>query len=174
LRELSALLPKIADEEERQDKIEAARKKRGWRAMNIPATHGDSEVRGRLRQWKSKLVAGNDRLDRLAATNALDSDTATLALAGNAPSPGVQEARCDRCGTGERQQTGRAPIALWAILKPRISVAIAPDDPADGQNCVAVNYFVAGELDGIPRRADGLPDGRRRWSLSRRGGRLGR
>jgi hypothetical protein len=29
LRELSALLPKIADEEQRQDKIEAARKKRG-------------------------------------------------------------------------------------------------------------------------------------------------
>ena len=114
--------------------------------MNNPATYGDSEVRGRLRQWKSKLVAGYDRLDRPVATNALDSDTIAFCRRNPWRWPvtrlrqGVQEARCDRCGAGERQQTGRAPIAVWAILKPRISVAIAPDDPADGQNCVAVNY----------------------------------
>jgi hypothetical protein len=38
-------------------------------------------------------------------------------------------------------------------------VAVDPDDPSDAQNCITVNYVIAGDIDGIPYQADGL------WTL---------
>jgi hypothetical protein len=41
---------------------------------------------------------------------------------------------------------GRAPVAVWSILKPRTSVML--NDPSEAQNCVTVNHFAIGAFDG--------------------------
>jgi hypothetical protein len=43
--------------------------------------------------------------------------------------------------------TGKYPMAVWAVLKPRDSmITNANDDPSLSQDCVMVNYLVAGAI----------------------------
>lgn len=128
-------------------------------------TYADAEVRGRLRQWKTALAANYRRLDRLFSTSALVADVTELCA--RSSSTGRQRAFAKVAkrivATGATLEgvrlDGRAPCAVWSILKPRDSVAVDPDDPADAQNCVTVNHIFTGNLDGVPHQADGL------WTL---------
>jgi hypothetical protein len=129
------------------------------------AVYADAEVRGRLRQWKTALAVNYRRLDRLFTSGALN--THVVELCSRSSSTGRQRAfakvakRIATTGAtldGVRLD-GRAPCAVWSILKPRDSVAVDPDDPSDPQNCITVNYVYLGDVDGVPHQADGL------WTL---------
>src|SRR4051812_21417469 len=72
---------------------------------------------------------------------------------------------CRMLGPGARAESvglrGR-PLAAWLYFRPRISVIIedVPDEPGLGQNCITVNYLLAGELpEGGVGHTDGL------WTL---------
>jgi hypothetical protein len=63
---------------------------------------------------------------------------------------------------------GAYPLAVWAVLKPREAVTKAvmapggeenPPAPRDAQDCVVVEYLVAGVLPGVIGWAAGL------WTL---------
>ena len=125
----------------------------------------DAETRGKLRLWKAGLATRYAYLDRLVSNNTLDDDASAIALRGSItgrqrafdrirrailPSGAILE--------GLRLH-GKHPIAAWSILRPRVGVAVDPDDPSYDQNCITVNYLLAGRLPGLQALAEGL------WSL---------
>jgi hypothetical protein len=136
--------------------------------MIPPSTYADAEVRGRLRQWKADLSRSYRIVDHLLAKQsaAVVADLRAFCFRGS--STGRQRAfsRISRmlasAGAtleGVRRE-GKAPIAVWSILKPRESVTFKPDDASDAQNCISVNYVVIGRLVNEETRwGDGL------WTL---------
>jgi hypothetical protein len=57
----------------------------------VNAVYTDAEVRGRLRQWRTRLAAGYRKLDRLLTTHASATSPRSVPVAppsdGNGPSP---------------------------------------------------------------------------------------
>jgi hypothetical protein len=54
---------------------------------------------------------------------------------------------------------GPDPIAVWAVLKPREALRVDPAHPRDGQDCVVVEYLVAGPLPHKGLNAGGIAAG---------------
>jgi hypothetical protein len=125
----------------------------GEPTLRSSATFADAETRARLRAWKEKLA-----LDYASFGRALDEVPRLLALRN------MGAGRCERAlaeiqravGSGpvlERARLdGEHPYTVWSIMKPRGSVVIEPSKVSEAerallaQDCVTVNYFVAGWL----------------------------
>jgi hypothetical protein len=59
----------------------------------------------------------------------------------------------------EGVRPGHNALAVWAVIKPRHAVLVEPGDPALEQNCVTVDYLLAGTMPGAIGQASGL------WTL---------
>lgn len=136
--------------------------------MIPPSTYAAAEVRGRLRQWKADLSRSYRIVDHLLAKQsaAVVADLRAFCFRGSSTGRQRAFARISRmlasAGAtleGVRRE-GKAPIAVWSILKPRESVTFKPDDASDAQNCVTVNYVVVARLfEGMAHVGDGM------WTL---------
>ena len=122
----------------------------------------NAEARGKLRVWRQKAEAARLRLHRALI------------------SPDTQDAAVDfarKRGQGQRRAFAKlqkafagatlehlrleAPaFALWAYLKSRVAVTLNPQDPSSAQDCVTVDYIIAGALSD---EFDGVSDGL--WTL---------
>jgi hypothetical protein len=132
------------------------------------SSYSDADVRGRLRQWKMELHERYEVINRALNERALVTDVEGFC---QSRSPTIKRQRAfdgisrllAPAGVtleGVRLD-GKAPIAVWSLLKPRSSVALDPDDPANAQNCISVNYFIIGSFErGIAHCGDGL------WTLA--------
>jgi hypothetical protein len=116
-----------------------------------PATYADAEIRGRLRQWKEGLVRNYRRYDRAR------KDPETEELIGQFVRRSSRLGRhrafdrlARRFGPGVSLEGVRLdgnPLAVWSILWPRFSVVLnAPADHSLSQDCVVVNYIMAGVI----------------------------
>jgi hypothetical protein len=118
-------------------------------------TYANAEVRGQLRVWKQKLARDYAAFERGRAR--VRGTGGALVKIQRACGPGVtlELAHLD----------GEHPHAIFSILRPRDAVMIEMPDAERGslmQDCVAVNYFVAGYIPGPPQHfgvAEGL------WTL---------
>jgi hypothetical protein len=146
--------------------------------MNLrqSVSYGDADTRGRLRQWKARLVANYGRFDSAFHQLKAPVRTGTFGLAGDM----VYGAGSTRdkafhkihkmLGPGvtlewRRDKRGRA-LALWSILKPRSAVTIVVPESAAlseaerasllQQDCVAVDYVLVGAVGDLILVADGL------------------
>jgi hypothetical protein len=140
-------------------------------ASQQPASYGDAEIRGRLRHWKAKLAQQYRVFDRTyrnpTALRPICEDFVKRSAAAGRRRAFAKLAAAFGAGAtleGLRLD-GDSPLAVWSILKPREAVTVDAD-PESGlaQNCVTVNYVVAGVLP--DRRGDrhyGLCEGL--WTL---------
>jgi len=125
----------------------------------------DAATRGRLRQFKAELATRYARLDRLIDTHGMDADMHAFANRSSATGRGRAFERVRRAlaTTGATLEgvrlTGKWPLAVWSILKPRDAV-VRSDDPSDAQNCVTVNYILVGRF---PNRLGNFAEGI--WTL---------
>ena len=140
--------------------------------MITNVSYGNSETRGRLRQWKKKLAR-----DYAVFERALDA----LSPNGRAAPVGIDMVKCTRPGrerafkqinkllgpgvTLEEVSLGKnnRTLAIWSILKPRDSVTIeVPDDFSESeraslaQDCVVVDYAVVGCIADVIQVTTGL------------------
>jgi hypothetical protein len=104
----------------------------------------DTSTRGRLRLWKAQLAERYARFDKVFTSPTLTNDI---------------EAFCRKSGTGRSRaftriakaleitgavlegvrMDGPYPLAVWAILKARVAVAVGPRDPSEAQDCGSVD-----------------------------------
>jgi hypothetical protein len=140
--------------------------------MQPPVNYPSAAIRGQLRQWKGQLARRYRSVGRALADPA--AKQLVLDMARRSTAPGRHRAFTKlqkRLGRDLNLQAlrldGKYPLALCAALAPRKSV-ITNGAPAWSQDCVAVNYLLAGvfplpqqaALDNVgPGIADGL------WSL---------
>jgi hypothetical protein len=135
--------------------------------MIPPSTYADAEVRGRLRQWKADLSRSYRIVDRLLDEQGpLVADLQAFCLRGSLAGRQRAFSRIGRIFTSAGATLegvridGKAPIAVWSLLKPRESVTFEPEGAADAQDCITVNYVVVGRIDeGVTKWGDGL------WTL---------
>jgi hypothetical protein len=127
-------------------------------------SYGDAETRGKVRLWKQKLARDFAIFD--SAYHRLG--------AGDLRKLPLDLVLCSRCGrqrASEKINKLLGPGAtleakhlngtsvLWSIYKPSNNV-ILNDDPSFTQNCVTINYIIAGE---VPGRMGGIVNGL--WTL---------
>jgi hypothetical protein len=128
-------------------------------STTVTATsHPNAELRGRLRLWKGELAGSYAAVDQVMGGNpAIRKAIADMVLKSGA---GRRRA-FDRVSVAVQQSgavlealslEGGDPIAVWAVLKPRVAVSVNTTDPSDTQNCICVHYIAAGRL--LPGRAD--------------------
>jgi hypothetical protein len=110
-----------------------------------------AEHRGKLRQLKAKLAKQSARIERTITDDATRKIIDQFALRGS--STGRARALTKLCralGAGanlERVNSdGPKPLATWSWLKPRGSLFVG-DDPTWQQDCIAVLYLIAGQID---------------------------
>ena len=129
----------------------------------------NAEARGRVRQWKKRLereyLVFNRGFLRLQGGD-LRELPIDLVRCGRVGRRRACEKISAALGPGARLELstldGPHPHAVWSIYKPRDSVVYdAPPDEHGSlfQNCITVNYFVAGALPGMIGIAEGL------WTL---------
>jgi hypothetical protein len=123
-----------------------------------------AEARGRLRVFKKQAKANQVAIDRLlpALSAASREMTFRSSLKGRARVFDRLQARMAKhASLQDARLEGRTPLALWAYLKPREAVLADPDEPGQMQDCVTVEYVLAGAVLGPDShgRADGL------WTL---------
>jgi hypothetical protein len=138
-------------------------------------TYANPEVRGLLRVWKQKLARDYAAFERGRAL-AGDLRDALVDLVKRSSRAGRERALAKiqrACGPGVTLELAylddKHPHAIFSILRPRDAITIEmPDETRDAergslmQDCVAVNYFVAGYIPGPPEHfgvAEGL------WTL---------
>lgn len=140
-------------------------------------TYANAEVRGQLRVWKQKLARDHAAFERVYRALAGDLRDAPVDLVKRSSRAGRERAltKIQRAlGPGVTLELahleGKHPHAIFSILRPRDAVVIeTPDDMPDAergslmQDCVAVNYFVAGYIPGPPEQAGGVAEGL--WTL---------
>jgi hypothetical protein len=140
----------------------------GFKTMDTPPI--TAEARGKLRTW---VRAAHKRQERFE-TVITDGDTGLIAsnLARRSSLQGRQRAfhqlrrRFAPFAALQGVRLDHDPMAVWTMLKARSSVTVdsASDDPGLYQDCITVNYIMAGRL---PRDANhsayALADGL--WSL---------
>jgi hypothetical protein len=163
--------------------------RKSWKKFNKPlhaaksqmntvkhsVSYNNAEVRGRLRQWKKKLVQDYAVFDRALETLSPNGKPGPLI---------VDMVKCTRAGrkqafdkinkafgpgvTLESASLGKnnRSLAIWSILKPRSSVAIAvPEDISESeraslaQDCVTLNYIIVGCVADVIQVAEGM------WTL---------
>jgi len=134
--------------------------------------YGDAQTRGQLRHWKKQLAARYAIFNNTYVSRGRLTPVVLDMVSGS---------RSTRIRAFERLQetfggagamleskdlTRGKAIAIWSIMKPRSPVAIAtPDDTPAGvraslaQDCVTVNYIVAGACKSHAIIAEGL------WTL---------
>jgi hypothetical protein len=131
-------------------------------SLRQPATYANPAIRGQLRHWKEKLARQYRVLERAFGNGVLRPLVEDMTKRGSpqgrrrafekivrALGPGVilEGLRLD----------GDYPLALWSVLKPRESVTVdAPVESGLMQDCVTVNYVLAGRL---PRVLFGTSEG---------------
>jgi hypothetical protein len=114
-------------------------------------SYGDAEVRGKMRLWTTELAR------RYRIFNHAYRDVGMLPLAEDM----VKKTRLGRrrafnklaqmLGPGVTLETvrldGKFPLAVWSILKPRDAVIVnATPESGNAQDCVTVNYVLAGAM----------------------------
>jgi hypothetical protein len=121
--------------------------------MNYVPVPIDAETRGRRRLYKAKLSERYRRLDRAFHAPAISTDANAFSIRRNVIGRNRAFTRLATAfgGAGAVLEgvrlTGRHPMAVWAVLKPRDSmITNADDDPSLSQDCVMVNYLVAGAI----------------------------
>jgi hypothetical protein len=135
-------------------------------SLRQPATYGDRAIRGKLRIWKNGLARQYRYIDRATKNPGLRviSRDMTLrnSMVGRRRAFDKLRKLLGNALTLELLHLkGNYPLALWTVLKPRVSVT---DDPARSQDCVTVNYLIAGTLPlSIGQLGFGFDDGL--WSL---------
>jgi hypothetical protein len=142
--------------------------------------YGNAAIRGQLRRWKSTLAEryrGFDavyRGDRSTLRGLVDdfvrrgSPTGrrrAFAKLATAFGSGVT---LEGLRTAGDAHSDAPPLAVWSLLKPRAAVVVEPRTPSLAQNCIAVNYVLAGWLpywqgDHVVAHAIGVAEGL--WSL---------
>jgi hypothetical protein len=125
-----------------------------------PATYGDAEVRGKLRQWKQKLSDEYQIYSHAYVNLGIADAFNDFAKRGSEKGRRRAFEKISKAfGPGpklEQVSRGKRPIALWSILNPREPVLVgAPDETGLNQNCVTVNYIICGDI------PDFFGDGRR-------------
>lgn len=147
--------------------------------LDLATRHRNAEARGKLRVYKQQLAAGYQKLNRLFDNPRLDADLSAMVMKKNiGRMRAYQRVRTTMEPMGLHREycdlETRSPLLVWSALKPRASVTY-PDrdrddiDPLDIQNCVTVNYVLAGQLEpGHVGLAEGL------WSLELQDHALGR
>lgn len=114
-------------------------------------SYPDAEIRGRLRQWKTGLLTQHQRFERAC------KDRETLQIAGQFALRSTRIGRqrafsklVRRLGPGALLEgvrfDGGPPLAVWATLRARVSVLATPVGDTHGQDCVTVNYAMAGVM----------------------------
>jgi len=132
-----------------------------------PAAYSNAAVRGQLRQWKEKLAQQYRQFDRAYSDGRTQSFVQDFVKRSSREGRRRAVGRLARAfGPGVtlegRRLDGNYPMAVWSILRPRESVtAGAPAESGLAQDCVTVNFLLAGRLPS-PTEA-GLADGL--WSL---------
>jgi hypothetical protein len=131
-----------------------------------PVSYANAQVRGQLRQWKAALAQQYLVFER-AYRRRSEWD------------PIVQDLVRRSSDTGRRRAFGKLaqlsgpaaileglrldgphPLAVWSLLKPRDSVVVdANPESGRAQDCVSVNYLVAGTVADTIGIAEGL------WTL---------
>jgi hypothetical protein len=107
--------------------------------------YADAETRGRVRLWKQDLVTHYRAILRARFTPERRAEIQAMYLKG---SKGRQRAfaklnkHLSPHASLQAVNLSEAPYALWLALKPRTNVL---DDP-NGQDCLMVNYVMAGRL----------------------------
>jgi hypothetical protein len=131
-----------------------------------PAAYADAETRGKLRLWKQALTRRYRTFDRAYQNHALLRPLiARMVKRGSAGRRRAFGRIVKALGPGVTLEgvrlDGKYPLAVWSILRPRTSVTVdAPVETGLMQDCVAVNYVLAGVLPpGMVGTAEGL------WSL---------
>ena len=115
--------------------------------MNRTRDAIDAQARGRRRLFKHKLAADYGAFEAIwkSITVARMEDFMLKRGKGRRRVFDCINAAVTRHGARlEALRLDKQPVALWAILKPRIAVALDADHPRDDQDCVCVNYFAAG------------------------------
>jgi hypothetical protein len=141
-----------------------------------PVAYGKPEVRGQLRAWKQKLDRDHAAFERAYTAPVGDLRNAPVDLVKRSSRPGRERALAKiqhAFGPGVTLEIahldGKHPHAVFSILRPRNAVTVETSgDVADAeraslaQDCVSVNYIVAGCMPGPPEHA-GLAEGL--WTL---------
>jgi hypothetical protein len=121
--------------------------------MVTNATYSDSEVRGRMREWKKELVRKCNIFEKVYENR----EEVLLPVIAAFARKGSMKGK-DRAFRHLRKLLGPGailegvryfpePLAVFSILKPRDSIIIdAPVETGPMQDCVAVNYILAGHL----------------------------
>jgi hypothetical protein len=119
-------------------------------------TYRDAQTRGRMRLWKRALARDYQTFDRAYRSPIVLAMVADFAKRSSAKGRRRAFDKIHRSyGPGVTLEglrlDGNHPLAVWSILKPRDAVTVdAPIESGKAQNCVTVNYVVAGML-GNPR-----------------------
>jgi hypothetical protein len=125
--------------------------------LRSSVTFADAETRGRLSAWKEKLALDYASFGRGASALAQGEEPRELVTRNMGAGRERALAKILRAvGSGPVLERARLdskhPYAVWSILKPRAAVGIEPGEVGEGeraslaQDCITVNYFVAGWL----------------------------
>jgi hypothetical protein len=107
-----------------------------------------AEAKGRVRLFKTKAAQNWARVEQTVG-NAEFGEAAASIIVKSSPKGRERAfkklARLDRFATLEVKRTGRFPLVVWSVFKPRGAVYIDPDNnPGLAQDCVTIDYVFAG------------------------------
>lgn len=122
--------------------------------LDLTTRHRNAEARGKLRLYKQQLAASYEKFNALFNNPTLDGHLSAMVLKKNTGRMRAYQRVCAImqpmafCREYCDLET-RSPLLIWAALKPRSSVTFPHEDsdPLDAQNCVTVNYVLAGQLE---------------------------
>jgi hypothetical protein len=124
-----------------------------------PVTYASAETRGKLRAWKTALARKYHEFDcayhHKSLLNAVEDFAKRSSEKGRRRAFAKIKEALGSAPTLEYLDMDKRPIALWSVLNPREAVAIE-GDPGQMQDCVTVNYLIAGAIPDF-----GLPNHRR-------------
>jgi len=120
-------------------------------SLRQPTVYADAAIRGKLRHWKEKLARQYRAIDRVVGNSARLSPVVedmvkrgSLRGRHRAFEKIAQELGAGVVLEGLRLE-GDYPVAVWSALKPRESLTVeALVESGLAQNCVTVNYVLAG------------------------------
>jgi hypothetical protein len=126
-----------------------------------PAAYGDAMVRGQLRQWKERVAIKYRMFETCYNSDVMFEVGTDFACRSSEKGRLRAFAKLRQAfGPGahlENFKNQKRPLAIWSILEPRESILATEslDKPGLQQNCVVINYILAGHIpdyDGQGRR----------------------
>jgi len=132
----------------------------------------DAEARGKVRFWKIAASRRFERIDRFLKSGVPQQlGVEMVAKTGVGRRRAFDKLHQTFTAQGavldRLRLDGKHPAAIWAVLRPRGATHINTTDPRDLQDCVMVQYILAGALpnknDDDPRLLAGIADGG--WTL---------